>query len=508
MAVPSMPFPQSIRVPALPTSIDYTTKDYSSFFQAMMAYAQQVFPDWTPSSEGDFGVAMVELLSMCLDIQSYYADRISQEAYLPTATQRNSLLNIAQLLGYVPSNGAAAVGQVTFQSSPSSPETTIPAGTQVSTSYISTVDQPVIYQTTEDVTCPGAGGTTTPVQVQQGVTYTMVQLGTSTGTPGQTYQIPQTGVLDGSVSIYVQTQAGTQLWQPVSYLVDYGTDDIVYSTWVDQNGLTNVLFGDGINGLIPGVGLTIYVTYTIIVGSAGNVAAGLVGTVVSALPGIFIPFESDGVTYQSTEMTGGSDPETNDQIRANAPASFQSQYRAVSPADFASLALGVPGVLMASAVANHSTSVTLYVLGPNYLTPTPPLVDAIYDYFTNRTLAGVTLNVAAPSLIKVDVGGPSTTPVNQNVQVQVLANYSQSRVEDAVLTALAGLLSPPAQTFGSLLTVSDIYNAILAVPGVDWCVIPVFSREDVGQSSTNPIQFRPSEICQPGSLFVQMQGGF
>ena len=113
----TMPLPQNIQVLALPTTIDYTSKDYTGFYQSMMAFAQQVFPDWTPSSEGDFGVALVELLSMCLDIMSYYGDRISQEAYLPTATQRLSLLNISQLLGYIPSNGSPATGTVTSRPS-------------------------------------------------------------------------------------------------------------------------------------------------------------------------------------------------------------------------------------------------------------------------------------------------------------------------------------------------------------------------------------------------------
>lgn len=506
---PAMPLPQSIPVLALPTSIDYTTKDYTAFVQSMLAYAQQIFPDWTPSSEGDLGLALVELLAMCLDIMSFYGDRISQEAYLPTATQRLSVLNIAQLLAYTPSNGSPATGTVTFQTVSGGTEVAIPIGTQVSTSFSTTTDSPVTYQVSGtnvagggSLTCPANGGTIT-LPVTQGITSSMVALGVSTGLPGQTFQIPQTGVEDGTVSVFVQNQTGSGQWQQVPYLVDSGPEDMVYSLWVDQNGVTNINFGDNLNGLIPAIGLTVYATYTIGVGSAGNVAAGQVGTIVSNLPGVFIPFLADNVTYNSSQMSGGSDPETTDQIRANAPAAFQTANRAVSPADFASLALSVPGVMMASATANHSTSVTLYVLGPNYLAPTSGLTNAILEFFTGKTLAGVSLSVAAPSLIAVDIGSAT-----QTAQIQVLPQYSQTAVENAVVTALQTLLSPPVQNFGAQINISDVYQAILAVAGVDWCSVPVFSREDAVQTVPNPITFRPSEIPQPGNFYLSMSGGF
>jgi uncharacterized phage protein gp47/JayE len=505
----TMPLPQSIPVLALPTTIDYTSKDYTAFYQSMMAFAQQVFPEWTPSSEGDFGVALVELLSMSLDIMSYYGDRVSQEAYLPTATQRLSLLNIAQLLGYIPSNGSPATGQVTFQTVPGGVATVIPLGTQVATAYTSTTDSPIVYQVSGtnvegggSLTCPPNGGTIT-LPVTQGITYPMVALGVSTGLPGQSFQIPQTSVEDGTISIYVQDESGSALWQQIAYLVDADAEAKAYSLFTDQNDITNITFGDGVNGLVPGIGLTIYATYTIGVGTAGNISAGQVGTIVSNLPGVLIPYLADGVTFNSTAMSGGSDPETNDQIRANAPAAFQAANRAVSPSDFASLALSVPGVLMASATANHSTSVSLYVLGPNYQAPTSALTDTILGYFTGRTLAGVTLSIAAPSLIPVDVGSDVST-----VQIQVLPSYSQIAVQNNVITALQALLSPPRQSFGALVTLSDIYTAILAVAGVDWCTVPVFSREDATQTEPNPIQFRPSEIPQPGSFFLSCAGGF
>ncbi len=484
----------------VPTSIDYTSKDWASFVQSMLAYAGVIMPDWNPTSEGDFGVAMVELFAYMGDILSYYGDRISQEAYLPTATQRLSLLNIAQLMGYTVSNGSPATGTVIFTTSPTSPAITIPQGTQVATAFQLSLNKPVIYETTEVATCPGAGGTVT-VPVSQGITYSMVSIGTSTGLPGQTLQLPQTGVLDGSVSVFVATTAGSQQWSYVQYLVDAGPDDMVWTSYTDSNGFTNIEFGDNINGLVPSVGLQVWATFTVGVGAAGNQAAGVVGTIVNAIDGLFIALNAGG-TYQSSAMTGGSDAETNDQIRANAPASFQTQNRAVSTEDFQSLVLSVPGVTSANVVANHSTSVTLYVLGPAFQPPGPGLISDILDFFEGKTLAGVSVSVGTPSLVTVNVA-TSGTPVT----LQVLPTYRQSVVTANVQSALTALYQPPSAQFGQLLTLSSIMQTVMAVPGVDWCVVPSFTRTDTVQATTNSIQLRATEIAIPGTFFVAGQGG-
>lgn len=483
----------------VPTNIDYSSKDFVAFVQSMLTYARTVMPDWNTGSEGDMGVAFLEMFAYPLDILSYYGDRISQESYLPTATQRLSLLNIARMLGYTVSNGTPAAGTVTFQTANPQTAVVIPAGTQVATSYVSTVDAPIVYETTQNVTVPANGGTVS-VAVVQGITSAQVPVGTSTGLPGQAFQLPQTGVIDGSVQVYVQTSTSPQQWSYVQYLVDSGPSDAVFTTYTDAQGLTWVEFGDNLNGLIPSQGLIVYAVYRVGVGSAGNVPAGTVVEMVNPVDGVVIV--ATGAS-QPTAMTGGADPETNDQIRANAPQMFATQQRAVSPADFQAMAQNIQGVSVASAVAMHSTSVSIYALGADYMPASAGLQQAIVDYFAGRTLAGVSVSCAQPAMIAIDVGS-SGSPV----QLQVAPNYLQSGVVQAVQTALTALFQPPNVTFGQLLTVGEVYQAVMAVAGVAWAVVPVFTREDVTQSGTANIQLRGSEIAAPGTVYINANGGF
>jgi hypothetical protein len=468
----------------------------------MLNYGSVIFPEWDTSSEGDMGVMLVELFAYMGDILSFYGDRLTQEAYLPTATQRLSILNLAQLLGYVPTNGSPAKGTVTLQTVNPSPATDVPAGTQLTTSFISASDQPVIFETVNDVTVPANGGTIT-VPVTQGQTFAVQTIGVSDGTASQSFQIPQPNVEDGTVTVFVSSASGNVQWNKVTFLVDSGPDTLVYSIHVDQNQMTNIQFGDNINGAIPGIGLTVFATYTIGVGSAGNQPVGSVGTFVDPITGVFVPFQSAGSTlFQSSAMTGGSNPETNDQVRANAPRSYAVQQRAVSADDFAALALNVPGVLMTEAVANHSTSVTLFGLGPNYQILDAGLQADIQSYFKGKILAGVSVTIGTPDLVPVDVGA-----TGNGITLQVLPNFNQGVVVANVTTAVQAVLSPPNTQFGMLLQVSSLYSAIMAVPGVAYVVINIMSREDATQSNVNPIQFRQSEIPVSGNVFINPSGG-
>jgi hypothetical protein len=493
--------------PALqvPQTIDYTSKDFTAFMQSMIAYAKTVMPDWNTGSEGDMGVALLEMFAYPLDILSFYGDRISAESYLPTATQRLSLLNIAQLLGYTVSNGSPATGTVTFQTANPGPAVDIPPGTQVASSFNTAIDSPVIYEIDAGqgtYTVPENGGTLT-LKVTQGETTTQVPVGTSTGLPGQAFQLSQTGIIDGSTQVFVQTDVNPQQWAAVQYLVDSGPSDMVYTTYVDASGLTWIEFGDNLNGLIPSQGLIIYATYRVGVGSAGNVAAGVIGEMVNPIDGVMVGVQADGVTFQSSAMAGGSDPETNDQIRANAPGVFATQQRAVSVADFEAIAKNVQGVSAVNVVAQHSTSVSVYALGPDYQPAATALQNQILAAFAGRTLAGVSVTCTQPALIAIDVGS-----TGNQVQLQVADNYLQSSVVQNVQTALTALLQPPNVSFGQLVTVGEIYLTILAIAGVQWCVVPVITREDVTQTGTASIQLRASEIATPGTFYITASGGF
>src|SRR5512132_2898483 len=94
--------------------IDYVTKDYAGFRQAMLNQIPLRLPAWKDRSESDFGVVLIELFAYVADILSYYQDRVANEAYLATARQRRSVGELLRLIGYQMDPGLAATTYIHF----------------------------------------------------------------------------------------------------------------------------------------------------------------------------------------------------------------------------------------------------------------------------------------------------------------------------------------------------------------------------------------------------------
>lgn len=494
--------------------VDYTSRDFDSYKAALLAYAATAFPDWVPGSEGDFGVLLVELLSYVGDVNSYYIDRAQNEAYLATATQLSSVLNIAQLLGYTPGTGTPATGTVTFVASSlintsGAPAISIPAGTQLATAYVPSIDGQIIFETQATVSL--TPGSTVSVGVIEGTTQVdpntggPIALNNSTGLPDQNYMIPKPRVYVDTVEVFVGGTDSTSEWRSVTHLLDADSTDQVFSTYNDASGYTWIQFGDGLNGAIPGVGLTIYVTYRTGYGSLGNLTAGAITSVVSTSPSGIALQKSTSTSglSTSTATSGGADPDTIDQIRNNAPKTFFTQKRAVTQDDFENLALAVPGVAKANAVADYFSSVTVYVLGPDGNPANATLLDSVFNAISPQALIGVSVNTAAPTGVAVNLGATG----GSEIAITVWDQYNRLAVQNQVQTALAALLSFTNIDLGMRLTVSDVYAAIMAVPGVRYVSIPLMARADAAQSGTADIQFQPFEYPTAGNIVLTSTGG-
>jgi hypothetical protein len=475
--------------------IDYTSRDFEGLRTSLLSYAHDAFPDWQPASEGDFGVMLLELLAYVGDITNYYVDQSRQEAYLPTATQRQSILNIAEMLGYLPHTGIPATATVTLATDPGAPATTVPAGTKLVTEMVDDLDAQIVFETTADVTVPAGG--TAPVVVREGQTQTDISLGTSTGQPDQAYRLPHTNVYSDGLSVKVNGD----VWSYVPHLLDAEPQDRVFSTRLDAQGGIWLQFGDDINGAVPIIGLPLTVTYRSGYGVEGNIGAGTITQLAGSLVGVRVATDANDVAL-STSATGGADPESTEQVRANAPRAYRTITRAITIQDFEDLALTVPGVIRASAVADFHTSVTVYILGPGGQAPNNTLIASALRTLSAQAMAGTTVTIAGPTFVTVNVGAVATP-----IAIEAWPSYQNSVVKFACEQAIRALFSTANIDFGEKLTVSDFYFALRAVPGVRYITIPMIARADAPQSGTADIVCKPWEIPTLGALQVTVTGG-
>jgi hypothetical protein len=95
-------------------AIDLKTKDYKGFVRVLSDWIKVTNFQWADLSPASFERMMVELLSHHADFLSYYQDRVANEAFIDTASQRHSLRHHGALLGYELFDGRSAETVIAF----------------------------------------------------------------------------------------------------------------------------------------------------------------------------------------------------------------------------------------------------------------------------------------------------------------------------------------------------------------------------------------------------------
>ncbi|MFO1434156.1 MAG: putative baseplate assembly protein [Candidatus Competibacteraceae bacterium] len=100
------------------TALAYRVGVHSQFMQTMLvrlAGAGHPIPrDLGARDTADFATALLDAWATVADVLTFYQERIANEAYLRTATERLSLLELARLVGYEAQPGVAASACLAF----------------------------------------------------------------------------------------------------------------------------------------------------------------------------------------------------------------------------------------------------------------------------------------------------------------------------------------------------------------------------------------------------------
>jgi hypothetical protein len=497
----------------IPISVDYTGRDYYSLRDSLIARVQDRIPEWTASDPSDFGVALIEAFAYLGDVLAYYIDRTANEQFLKTAVQRQSILNIAQSYGYTPAGYRQASVNVTFSNSSSS-DITIPAGTVLTGDVVMGDTVITLYfTTTADSLVPAAVSSvpgTDTVIAYEGRSVTLVAenvntygelIGTSDGSPDMVFALSQVPVVDGSVEIYIQDGDVYSKWTGVQHLVDYGNVDLVYTTFLDENGVVSVNFGDGVSGAIPTNYSEIRAKYTVGGGSIGNVSSGTINTIhyIQGLSEAQLTALQGAITVTNASVGfGGSDPETNDLIRVAAPAALRSGNRAVTLKDFADIALSVSGVGKAHANASVWTSITVYIAPSRTAQdadPAPGLDDlgsptveftniqtGVTNALSNATLIGSTVSIQPPTYVDTVV----------EVQYAKLDQYTTDEVESNIKTSLFTGFGYLGMNFQDTIYPQDLEYVLKQTPGVK--TAKVIALHQIGGSGLTTLTGAAGEI--------------
>ena len=501
------------QVSNIPISIDYTGRDYYSLREQLITRIQSRIPNWTATDPADFGLALVEAFAYLGDLIAFYIDRSANEAFLDTATQRDSILNIAQTYGYIPSGYRQASLTIEF-SNTSANAVTIPEGTIVSAQItVGDTTSPVYFTTAADAIVPAAVGEspgTYTVLALEGRSVTAVAfgtneygelVGTSDGSPNQSFELGETPVVDNSLQLYVKDGDLYSKWTEAQHIIDYGPTDLVYTVTSNKDNIVSVNFGDGVSGVIPTQYAEIRVLYTVGGGTSGNIASSTIDTI-EFVPGLSELQVAALQSYMSVTNTnsglGGSDPEDDAQIRISAPAALRALNRAVTLKDYSDLAVSVSGVGKANATAAAWSSVTVYIapsrtaldtdIAPGLDDNGDPTLEMttlqsnVSEFLSDKILIGSTVSVQPPTYVDCTI----------ELEYAKLNQYSTAEVETAIKQTIVTAYGYNGMKFEDTIYPQDLEYVLQQTRGVKTARVLALHRQ--GGSGLNTLTGTPEEI--------------
>ena len=318
-------------------SISLVNLDFDTFKAQLKTYlkGQAQFSDY--DFDGSNMSVLLDILSYNTHLNAFYLNMVASEMFLDSAQLRNSVISIAKALNYTPRSTRSAKALLDLQFPQSGLSSfTIPTGTRFtgknsngSFTFI-TDESRILY--------PANGFfTANSVPVYEGslVNESFV---VDYSIEGQRFIMTNDTIDTSSLSVVVSEDNGqtNTAFTRVTTLFGIGAQSNVYFVQATEDTKYEMSFGDGVFGRRPKDGSVILSTYRTTSGTRGN---GATNFILNDNLGAFNGHGSSitpAITVASTAF-GGGEAETLEEIRYRAPRAFQTQQRAITVDDYATL---------------------------------------------------------------------------------------------------------------------------------------------------------------------------
>lgn len=462
-------------------SIAYTNKDYESIRQKLLAKIPQLTDQWTDFNHSDLGVVLLELFCAIGDMLAYYLDVQAVEAFLPTARERQNVIDLCKLIGYRLDTPVAASTTLRFcLAAPFGTALIIPDGTACRALLD---DGKADFETFEAGPIPH-GVLTVEVPARQGVRH--AENFTGTGQPFQRFQLNGDAIAQGSITVAIAQET----WIEVGHFQDSASDSLHFMADTDALDITTVIFSDGRNGAVPPSGTEITVSYLETLGEKGNLAPGRITQLLT-------PVYSDGVQVllsvtNPIPATGGTSRETIEHARRQAPAELRTLWKAVTLEDYKALAEGFPGVAKAQVLDTNDCKniryhqVNMAVAPDGGGPPSAFLKQDLLAFLESRKVITVEINLFDPVY----------RPVNVDSDIFAYSGEDLNVVRSRVENTLEDFFTFNRMDFGASVHLSDLVATLDGVRGVSH--VRMYTPQQ-------DIDIRPGEIAVLGQVNLDVR---
>ena len=335
------------------------------------------------------------------------------------------------------------------------------------------------------------------VPAAQGVTRTET-LSASTGLPSQYRDLTYVPIIDTSTVVEVNEGSNYETWTKVDSFFGSDSNDKHYTLQIQANDRGHITFGDGINGKVPALSADIRVTYVQGGGTIGNTGKNTITRIAASISDVGGSNVSLSVNNPDA-ASSGAEKESLDIARVRAPALYAATYRALSPSDFNALSTGyrdaaygtIANSKVIESLVDNAVSIYVWAADTNGFATTTSsgLKTSLRDYLLERAAAGYLVSIVDGYTISIDI----------TASIYVAVGSVQSTVRAGVLSTINSLFQIESLTPGDDFYLSNLYEAIESISGVDRTDITLPTRPGVSISNLHlPIR---------GTVTLTMVGG-
>ena len=297
---------------------------------------QSEFQDY--DFEGSGFAVLIDLLAYNTHYLGFNANMLANEMYLDSADIRKNIVSLAKMLGYTPNSPRAPIADlaVRVNNVPSTTTSlTLDKGTTFTTSVNNTSYQFVTNQSY--VIQPTAGVYNfSSVKIYEGTLVTF-KYTVDSDDVDQKFVIPSDNADTSTLKVSIQTSASdttTEVYSLATSLSELNDTSKVYFLQESENERYEIYFGDGILGKKPVDGNLIILEYIVTNKTEANGASAF------ELSGDIGGFSNVTITTTSN-AANGSESQTKESIRYNAPLQYTAQDRAVTSKDYETIVKSV-----------------------------------------------------------------------------------------------------------------------------------------------------------------------
>lgn len=271
----------------------------------------------------------------------------------------------------------------------------------------------------------------------------------------------------------LEVRVNDLLWQEVPTLFGHGPHEHIYTTRIDENGMTVIRFGDGITGArLPTGRENVRATYRKGIGLSGLLKARQLRLLMTRPLGV-----KD--VDNPIAPAGAADPEPMDEARRNAPTTVLTLDRVVSLQDyedFASTYAGVAKALASWVWSGEMRGVLVTIAGAQGKEISKG------DVLRNNLSQAIQL-YGDPN-IPLQVTSYKPIYFQLSARIKTDPAYLPEKVKKAAEDALRSYFSFDARHFGQPVFLSEVITVIQNTPGVIMADVTRFYRTDIGEQNS------------------------